>query len=496
MAIGLWAFNTYPVGVLHDDAMYVILAKSLATGQGYRYLNLPGAPAATHFPPGYPAVLALLWLVGPSFALRIILFKLLNIALLGVIAVQVRQQLRDQLEFAPISSAALAFFAAASVPVIILTAMVMSETLFLAVVLVALAAAGRALADETSLKKVLIASAIAGASLIIRTHGVALVGALVLAFASQRRWRDAAIGAAFGLVALIPWQLWTSAHKTNVPAVLQGAYGSYGGWIGHAARTEGLSFFAHSFASNVDRTASTLSTAIAPVVATAPRVAALAILLVLVGFGAQTLWMRARVMLLFTVLYMGIVFVWPVEPARYLWGVWPLLFIWPVVGARDLWRWYVADSPLRFVQMGLLAATACAGAGYLYGMAQGYNGRYWEDIPRAGGVMLRPMVVGIRGHARPGEIVATPAEAAMYLYTDHQTVPVYTYQPTQLFRNLTLSEKTAALREILTTYNATGLVTSSEAERQVAEAVNLGGGLTLARRDTFAGGSILDVRKR
>src|SRR5207247_10454340 len=57
LAFGFAAVNTLPVGVFHDDAMYVILARSLATGQGYRYLNLPGNPAATHFPPGYPAFL-------------------------------------------------------------------------------------------------------------------------------------------------------------------------------------------------------------------------------------------------------------------------------------------------------------------------------------------------------------------------------------------------------------------------------------------------------
>jgi hypothetical protein len=496
IVVGLWAFNTYPVGVLHDDAVYVILAKSLATGQGYRYLNLPGAPVATHFPPGYPALLALLWLVGGALPLRIILFKLLNVVLLGVIAAELRRILRERLEFGVVASAGLALISAISVPLVVLTAMVMSETLFLAVVLIALVVSERAVADESSYKRLLIAAATAAASLLVRTHGIALVGALVLALVSNRRWRDAGLSAALGLIALVPWQLWTSAHKANVPSVLQGAYGSYAGWIGDAVRTEGLTFVARTLASNVDRTASTLSTAVAPVVASTPRIIALLAILMLVGFGAQTMWARARTTMLFTSLYMGIVFVWPVEPARYLWGVWPLLVIWPVVGARELWRWYSADSPFRYLQIALLVVTACAGGGYLYGMEQGYNGRYWEDIPRAGAVMLRPIVVGIRSHARPGEVIATPAEAAMYLYTDHQTVPVYTYQPTQLFRNLTLPEKTDALREILTTYPATGLVTSSAGEVQVVSAVNLTGNVALVARDTFPGGAMFDVRKR
>jgi hypothetical protein len=496
VAIGLWAFNSFPVGVLHDDAVYVILAKSLATRQGYRYLNLPGAPAATHFPPGYPALLSLLWVVSPSLSVSILLFKIVNVAFLAVTAAQCRRLLRDQLEFGSRASASLAFLAAASVPVLILSALVMSETLFLAVVLCGLVAAERSLRAPQSMALLTAAAAIAALSLLVRTHGIALVGALFIALLTYRRWRDAAIAAALAIVALVPWQLWTAAHQGNVPVVLQGAYGSYGGWIGRALGENGVSFVARTIASNVDRTAATLSAAIAPVDAVLPRAAALVVLVLLVGAGARTMWAKARVALLFTVFYMAIVFAWPVEPARYIWGVWPLLFILPTVGARAIWEWRPRTSAVRYARTALVAASVAAGIGYGAGMAQGYAGRYWDDIPRAGAVMLRPLVVGIRAHARDGEVIATPAEAAMYVYTGHQTVPVYTYAPTQLFHDLTLAEKTNALREILTIYPVSALVTSSEAERIVARSVGASGGVTLAPRDSFDGGTILSVVKR
>src|SRR6266567_3317187 len=67
LVVGLSIIDTLPVGALLDDGMYVILAKSLATGHGFRWLNVPGMPPATHFPPGYPALLALVWLLVPSF---------------------------------------------------------------------------------------------------------------------------------------------------------------------------------------------------------------------------------------------------------------------------------------------------------------------------------------------------------------------------------------------------------------------------------------------
>ena len=86
VAVALWASSPYAVGVFHDDGVYTILGKSIATGQGYRFLHLPGAPAATHYPPGYPLLLALLWKIAPSFPENVPVFLFANAVLLGVVA--------------------------------------------------------------------------------------------------------------------------------------------------------------------------------------------------------------------------------------------------------------------------------------------------------------------------------------------------------------------------------------------------------------------------
>jgi Dolichyl-phosphate-mannose-protein mannosyltransferase len=46
-----------------DGAGYAVLGESLATGRGYCEIDHPEAPRHAHFPPGYPAALALIWLV-------------------------------------------------------------------------------------------------------------------------------------------------------------------------------------------------------------------------------------------------------------------------------------------------------------------------------------------------------------------------------------------------------------------------------------------------
>ncbi|MBC7671395.1 MAG: hypothetical protein H7247_03150, partial [Polaromonas sp.] len=40
-----WAASTYLVGVFHDDGVYALLARAIASGDGFHYTQLPGAPA-------------------------------------------------------------------------------------------------------------------------------------------------------------------------------------------------------------------------------------------------------------------------------------------------------------------------------------------------------------------------------------------------------------------------------------------------------------------
>src|SRR5207247_3279317 len=65
---------------------------------------------------------------------------------------------------------------------------------------------------------------------LVRSQGIALLVAMLLLLGARRRWRDAGLVATATIVCLIPWQLWVGAHAHELPAPLQGAYGSYAGW--------------------------------------------------------------------------------------------------------------------------------------------------------------------------------------------------------------------------------------------------------------------------
>ena len=55
------SWSPHDFGYLHEDTLYVGSARSLAEGSGYRVPSLPGTPAQTKYPVGYPLVLSLLW---------------------------------------------------------------------------------------------------------------------------------------------------------------------------------------------------------------------------------------------------------------------------------------------------------------------------------------------------------------------------------------------------------------------------------------------------
>jgi hypothetical protein len=92
MAIGCWAMvlagfaglafylmKPNVAGFLYDDGMYLMVAKALATGEGYRLSGIVGDPYFHKYPPLYPLLLAFGWILNPHFPENIAGFKSLNI---------------------------------------------------------------------------------------------------------------------------------------------------------------------------------------------------------------------------------------------------------------------------------------------------------------------------------------------------------------------------------------------------------------------------------
>ena len=67
-------------GYYNDDAIYLSTAKALATGHGYRLIDLPYVPAQTKYPPLFPFLLSLIWRLRPDFPANLTALMMVSVS--------------------------------------------------------------------------------------------------------------------------------------------------------------------------------------------------------------------------------------------------------------------------------------------------------------------------------------------------------------------------------------------------------------------------------
>lgn len=492
-----------PVGVALDDAMYVILAKSLATGQGYRYLNLPGAPAGTHFPPGYPALLALLWRVAPDFPGNLMLFKAVNALWLAVATVAVARFARRRLLPDGWSLAAGAL-TAVSAPLLFLGALLMSEPFFLALLLLLLPHleefVDRTGAGRPAFGQAALLGAAIGIGMLVRTHAIALVPAVALVLVLRRRWREAAVVAAVAICVILPWQLWTARHANDVPAPLAGEYGSYLAWWVRGYRYLGPRMIPMTLERSLGGIAGMFAIMFNPWRTVAGNVATLAALAIVFTAGVAAQWRRIPVTLLFLGTYLGIIVLWPFPSSRFVWSVWPLVLLLLLGGAHRiavLARAGAGPRGRRIAHLAAAAAVLWIAAGYAAYERRAIAGRWWQSIPRDVGDRIVPAVRWTLANTAPSDVVATDDEGAVYLYTGRLTVPIRSFTVQQYLTPLTVPQDAATgLLPILDRYPVRTVVVGSVASLAVAEWLAAQPRPRVARREAFHEGAAFTVLRQ
>jgi hypothetical protein len=206
------------IGLTIDDAWYVLLAKSLATGQGYSVVNSPSPGILPLYPPGFPFLLSIFYRLSPDFPGNIWLLKSVSIAaMLGMGMLAYRYLLRTR--GLPALLALLVALAATLCPplVFLATSTVMSECVYAFVLMATIVVVERAVqahhqGDGRAMRYVLASAALASYAFLVRSIALALVGAVFLYFLKERMTRSAI---AFALaVALLagPWMVYSRLH--------------------------------------------------------------------------------------------------------------------------------------------------------------------------------------------------------------------------------------------------------------------------------------------
>lgn len=203
-------------GLVVDDAWYILLAKAIAQGDGFRLISSAVTPIMPVVPPGFPILLAPVFLVSAQFPGNVLLLKAVSIAaMIGAGAMFYRYLVRHRAT--PSGQAAAIALATMLTPglVFLATSTVMAECVFTLAQIITIVVLERGTRGGTTSNRhgeAALAGVLAAVTVLIRTAGVAALAAGGLYLIAKRGWRPAAAFAAAALVCLVPWLAYAAAH--------------------------------------------------------------------------------------------------------------------------------------------------------------------------------------------------------------------------------------------------------------------------------------------
>jgi hypothetical protein len=224
---GVWSSNKEVLGLFHDDGIYVVVAKSLSAGSGYRIISLPTAPDQTKYPFLYSYILSWLWSLNPNFPDNIGLLKAANAVFLAAIFVfsylfyrrRVPGQESEALLFAALVCINPAVFS--------FTDFTVSDILFLLLslsVLVIFDASKQCASRPLSVTLLAVTVAL---GCLTRSAAIPLAVAGAIHFAWSKRYRDLIYYVCVVVAFIAPWWLWVRTHSNQTMNSLLEYYVSY-----------------------------------------------------------------------------------------------------------------------------------------------------------------------------------------------------------------------------------------------------------------------------
>ena len=205
------------IGLFVDDAWYAMLAKSLATGQGYQLINSPTPGILPVYPPVYPFLMSLAYRLWPSFPDNVLLLKSVSVLAMFVIGWASYKHFHRDREWPHLLSLVSALTVTLMPGLVFLaTSSTMSECVFTAFQLLAvivLESAVRANNGKTEMRNAMLSGALAALAFLTRSIGLAVIGAGFIFLLKERKWRSAA---AFTLAVMIvagPWVFYSRTHQ-------------------------------------------------------------------------------------------------------------------------------------------------------------------------------------------------------------------------------------------------------------------------------------------
>ena len=331
LALGAWKLVPGVAGVYHDDAIYVITAKALAQGDGYRLVNLPGAPPQTKYPILYPLLLAGVWRLQPAFPANVVLMQYLTL-LLGASGIGLAYLYLVRFGYCRrLAAGCVGLLCATSPEIAYFGTITVAEMPLLLLTLVALWRLELAMIGRPTMLQAMLTGFVIAMPLLCRSAGAALLlGSLAVLVMRRRPVAWIALGAAIPAAA---WLVWSSgAWGAFETGGASGYYTDYGGnWITNAR----LSFVSIIGQNTLLLLASTPMSALFGSSQVLERAGPLLVpFLMMLGGGtwvAIAVDVASRRPLAWFLLAYGVVVVaWPWPPSRFLVPMYPFLaaYLW------------------------------------------------------------------------------------------------------------------------------------------------------------------------
>jgi hypothetical protein len=439
VALGAACLIPNACGSFHDDGIYVVTAKALAEGRGYRLINLPGSPAQTKYPILYPALLSVVWKAWPSFPENLAAMHALTLLMAGAAVGLFYAYLMRYRYFTSHIAATACLLCATSPAFLYFANRLLSEMPFALLLVLSLWVFESLLqSPRASRSRQFISGLALALPYLCRGAGISVIPAFLwLGWHHRRPLRWASMGM-FAIT--LPWAFWVAInHGEAKRNPILGYYTDYLGWWNGVAPWESAG---RLFLTNIGLVAVSIPSVIfgGNTFAWKNRIAGILAAFVL---GMVTLTGMARMVRTSRCLpvclsaYLSLVLAWPWPPLRFLVPIAPVLAAVLLSSAAAILRRFLSDRPARLI---FSALVLLAIAGNLWSLARvrdfslrlGYpvlsaptDHVDWSSYER--------VFAWIRNHTKPDDVIASAFDPTIYLYTGRPAFRPFVARPLALF---------------------------------------------------------------
>jgi len=201
------------VGIYHDDGIYVVTAKALAEGKGYRIISLPDELVQTKYPILFPSLLSVVWKIFPKFPENAILLKMVPLFGTFFWVWLLHRFIKEKEKNSDISTGII-LTTLATPWVVFFSVVILSETIFAFLCTGALIYLHR-LEGNPGGKEIctlLLSSILAAAAFLTRAAGLPLLIAGTISLLLKRRYRTCVKFFLLYAIFVSPWIFWQSIH--------------------------------------------------------------------------------------------------------------------------------------------------------------------------------------------------------------------------------------------------------------------------------------------